>query len=302
MGYNFTAQWLKGSNNGAADALSRHPFQQPADGDDLAEQEIDAHHHQAATCQALTFAQIRTSTLTSSKNENLRNQELRQHTEQDIAYQALKSSIIEGFPNHKSSLPDSLKLFWSIKDQLSIDDNLIVYGCRLLIPTSLRATMLSRLHEAHQGIARSQARARLTIYWPGIDQDIESFVRGCRHCQDHLPSNSKEPMMSRQVPERPFQEIATDFASLGGKNFLILVDCKTDWPDIIEMGKETTAIKLIAILRDHFCHTAAADLIWSDGGPQFISSLLASFLHIWGVRHVTSSPHYPQSNGKRNPL
>ena len=98
--------------------------------------------------------------------------------------------------------------------------------------------------------------------------------------------------MSRQVPERPFQEIATDFASHGGKNFLILIDCKTDWPDIIEMGKETAAIKLIAILRDHFCRTAAPDLIWSDGGPQFTSSLLASFLH------TTSSPHYPQSNGK----
>ena len=294
---NFTAQWLKGSNNEAADALSRHPYQQPADGDDLAEQEIDTHHHEAATCQALTFAQIRTSTLTSSKNENLRLQELQQHTEQDTAYQALKSSIIEGFPNHKSSLPDSLKFFLSIKDQLSIDDNLIVYGCRLLIPTNLRATMLSHLRKAHEGIAHSQARARLTIYWPGIDQDIESFVRGCRHCQDHLPFNSKEPMMSRQVPERTFQEIATDFASHGGKN-LILVDCKTDWPDIIEMGKETTAIKLIAILRDHFCRTAAPDLIWSDGGPQFTSSLLASFLHTWGVRHATSSPHYPQSNGK----
>ena len=90
MGYNFTAQWLKGSNNGAADALSRHPYQQPADGDDLAEQEIDAHHHQAATCH---FAQIRTSTLTSSKYEKSSGNILNKmhHTK------ALKSSIIEGF-------------------------------------------------------------------------------------------------------------------------------------------------------------------------------------------------------------
>jgi len=48
MGYNFTAQWLKGANNGAADALSHHPHQQPADGDDLAEHEMDTHHSQAA--------------------------------------------------------------------------------------------------------------------------------------------------------------------------------------------------------------------------------------------------------------
>ena len=210
MGYNFTAQWIKGTNNGAADALSRHPHQQPADGDDLAEHETDTHHSQAASCQGLSVAQICASTLSPSQQENLHLQELRHHAEQDQAYQALKLVITEGFPNTKASLPGSLKSYWSIKDHLSIDDDLIVYGCRLLIPTSLCPTMLSRLHEAHQGIARSQARARLTIYWPGIDRDIEAFVQGCRHCQDHLPSNTKEPMVSKQIPDRLFQQVAAD--------------------------------------------------------------------------------------------
>ena len=160
--------------------------------------------------------------------------------------------ITEGFPSTKASLPDSLQRFWSIKDHLSIDDDLIVYCCCLLIPTSLRATMLSRLHDAHQGIACSQARARLTIYWPGIDQDIEAFVQGCCHCQDHLPSNVKEPMLSKQIPDRPFQVVAVDFASYSGKQFLIILDYKTDWPDIIEMGKDTTVAKLSTNMRDYF--------------------------------------------------
>ncbi len=113
---------------------------------------------------------------------------------------------------------------------MTTDDDLIVYGCRLLIPKSLRSTMLSRLHEAHQGVSRSKARARLTMYWPGIDQDIEHFVAGCRHCQNHLPSNGKETMILKPVPSRPFQLVAADFAAYGGKQFLIIVDCKTDWP------------------------------------------------------------------------
>ncbi len=64
------------------------------------------------------------------------------------------------------------------------------------------------------------------------------------------------------------------------------------------MGKDTTTHKLTAALQDHFCRTAAPDLLWSDGGPQFTSHLLADFLQTWGVKHMTSSPHYPQSNGK----
>ena len=76
--------------------------------------------------------------------------------------------------------------------------------------------MLSRLHEAHQGVVRSQSQARLTVYWPGIDGD-----NVCCHCQDHLPSNAKEPLSLKGAPERPFQQIAVECASYGGRQFLI---------------------------------------------------------------------------------
>ena len=96
-------------------------------------------------------------------------------------------------------------------------------------------------------------------------------------------------MVSKQILDRPFQQVAADFASFGGKQFLILVDCKTDWSDIIETGKDTTVAKLFTSLQDYFCHTAAHDLLWSDGGPQFTSHQFADFLQTWGVTHVTSS-------------
>ena len=298
MAYNLTAQWQKGKDNKAADALSRHPHQAPNAGDDLAEHEIDTHEVQPTVVRALTISQLRSTTQSPSQPENLHLQELRKYSDQDKEYQDLKRLIITGFPNQKSSLPDPQKKFWGIKDNLTIDDDLIVYGCRLFIPVNLRATMLSRLHEGHPGISRSQARARLTIYWPGIDGDIENFIHGCRHCQDHLPSQSKEPLISKPMPERPFQQIAADIGAYAGRQYLIVVDCKTDWPDIIELGKDTTASHLIESLRDQFCRTAVPDLLWSDGGPQFTSSKLASFLTTWGVAHQVSSPHYPQSNGK----
>ena len=64
------------------------------------------------------------------------------------------------------------------------------------------------------------------------------------------------------------------------------------------MGTDTTTPKLTTALRDHFCRTASPDVLWSDEGPQFTSHRFADFLRTWGVTHATSSPHYPQSNGK----
>ena len=35
----------------------------------------------------------------------------------------------------------------------------------------------------------------------------------------------------------------------------------------------------------------------SDNGPQFVSDASAKFVKAYGIKHATSSPTYPQSNG-----
>ena len=108
----------------------------------------------------------------------------------------------------------------------------------------------------------------------------------------------KEPIITKLKPERPFQELAGDFCCYGGKNYLILVDCYSDWPEIIPMSQDTVTSKLVSALRQSFCRVGVPDIFWSDQGPQFMSSQFQNFAKQWGFRHLTSSPRYPQSNGK----
>ena len=67
MGYNFTATWVKGLNNDAPDALSRHPVHDPLTTDALAE--LDIHDH-----PDMSIAEI--WTISDQHNESLRLQEL----------------------------------------------------------------------------------------------------------------------------------------------------------------------------------------------------------------------------------
>ncbi len=285
QGFNLTAKWEKGIVNEAADALSRNPVSEPNEADQLASLDV-ASIHEIRCMQEEDHV------------ENLRLAELRDHTTHDEVYQTLLTMIKDGFPDKKSETPEKLKPYWSIRESLTCEDDLILYGCRLIIPHSLRATMLTRLHDAHQGVNKSRQRAQLTMYWPGMSTDIENYVRGCKFCQDKLPQHPPEPLVQKARPLRPFQEIAADFASYGGRNFLIVVDCKTDWPDVFDMGRDTAADRLINRLRNLFCSTAIPDVLWSDNGPQFTAGKLQRFFKEWGIIHKTSSPHYPQSNGK----
>ena len=289
MAYSFSAKWIKGSINDAPDALSRNPVSDPSNEDHLAE-------YDAQNEPEMSITEI--CTLTSHEHHNLQIQDVRHHSAHDPEYQQLYKIIVEGFPDHRSQLPESCRPYWAVREHLSVDDDLIVYGCRLLIPQAMRCRVLSNLHESHQGTVCTKQRARLTVYCPGMDNDIENMVLSCKHCQDNLPSNPKQPMISKSGPSRPFQEIAVDFCSYGGQTYLIIVDCFTDWPDIIFMGHNTTTFHLVQVMRQSFCRTAIPDILWSDGGPQFTSKQFQDFSKQWGFLHKTSSPHYPQSNGK----
>ena len=289
MSYGFTAEWVKGSLNHGPDALSRNPVSDPQPAEMLAERDQD-------DTLAPTVAEIRA--VCTGHQESLRLQDLRKHAEEDREYQQLKHYVQDGFPDHRGQLPGECRRYWGVRDQLSLDDDFVIYGCRLVIPHRLRPGILKELHESHQGIVRTKQRAQLAVYWPGIDNDIENVISSCVQCQACLPSHPQEPIVLKPVPERPFQELAVDFCSYAGNEFLIMVDCFTDWPDIIHMGRNTTTPRLMAALKQAFCRSGVPDVLWSDQGPQFSSRLFRDFSSEWGFQHTTSSPRYPQSNGK----
>ena len=189
----------------------------------LSEYDLDT-SHTVNSVHAPTNADLR---LLHADETNLRIQEVLNHALADPEYQQLKQFIMNGFPATKGALSDRLKKYWKMHCHLSVDDDFIVFRCRLFVPESLQPEMLSRLHEGHQGINTSQNRACLTLYWPSIDQDIHDMIDNCQHCQDRLPSNPQEPIQSEPRPTRPFQHVAADFAQYRGNQFLITVDCFT---------------------------------------------------------------------------
>ena len=114
-------------------------------------------------------------------------------TSKDETLLALKSQIIKGWPSDRGKCPRNLLEYWNYRDELSILDGLVLKGTRIIEPNQCRDELLEKLHEGNFGIDRTKLRARDSIYWPGINKDIEILIKTCNTCQENGKRNNKDP-------------------------------------------------------------------------------------------------------------
>ena len=94
-------------------------------------------------------------------------------------------------------------------------------NCPLVRPTpqgdkSLYSPTLVDLHGTHQGTNRMQAQVREAVHWSGIDADIANYVCQCTICTRHKASLPAQPMLPRDIPDGPWQEITAKYLAHKG--------------------------------------------------------------------------------------
>ena len=75
------------------------------------------------------------------------------------------------------------------------------------------------------------------------------------------------------------------------------MDYFSNFIEVDRINKATTS-EVTKVLKVMFSRYGVPDQVITDNGPQFTSSEFTTFAQQWGFEHVTSSPRYPQSNGK----
>ena len=187
-----------------------------------------------------------------------------------------------------------LKSNWS---NLRYENDLILLNNRLIIPAAMRKKITSDLHYAHQGLTKTLQRARRSVYWPGINNDIKQTIENCIPCQEKRPSLQKEPYQSDANPTRPFEEVSSDMFSIGGKQFLIYVCRYSGFPLLAQWNQYPTSQQLVNVCQKFFSDLGVPTIFRSDGGTVYASRTFQDFLARWNVTWKVSSPGYPQSNG-----
>ena len=195
----------------------------------------------------------------------------------------------------KHAVKGDLKPYWQLREELSLYNDLLLFRDRIVVPKDLRRQTIEKIHQGHQGITRCRLRVRSSVWWPGISKEVDSYVKQCPHCEKSVPQ-AREPLITTPLPAFPWERIGVDLFELHKSSYLIVVDYFSRYPEAIKL-KSTTSKSEIEVLKSIFSRHGVPVVLVSDNGPQFASGEMQAFAKSYSFSHVTSSPHYHQSNG-----
>ena len=95
------------------------------------------------------------------------------------------------------------------------------------------------------------------------------------------------------LPDYPWEKLATDLFHHNGTNYILLVDYYSRYVEVQKLSN-TTSTGVISFLKAMFAqHRNSNDI----NGSRFSSKEFQDFATTYRFHHITSSPHFPQSNG-----
>ena len=180
---------------------------------------------------------------------------------------------------------------------------------QLVIPSSMTRYVIRLNHEppisGHLGVNKTLGRLQTQFYWQGMANDVATYVKKCRSCQERKsPMNKKvAPLRPNNWAQRPFEMVSMDILGplpttiMGNRYLLVFTDYFTRWVEVIplpDQKAETIAREFVTqILLRHGVPTK----LLTDCGSNFLSKLMGSVYSYFGIRKLATTPYHPEGNG-----
>lgn len=283
MAYNYEIQFRPTKQHCNADALSRLPV-----GPDT----------QFDQCN-LSCNNIEASENNIVNNLPITHKRIKDASQKDPVLQQVVRYIEHGWPEVQ---PDNVQLipFFQRRLQLSIHEGVIIMQNthkRVVVPKSLQIKVIQMLHKSHWGIVRMKLLARRYIWWPRIDNDIQTITSQCEICCSNASSPKRE-FESWPEPQEPWERVHLDFAGPFQESmWLICIDAYSKFPYIVPLSSTTTQATINSLLKIISIEGFPNSIV-TDNGPQFTSQFFNEFCQQRGIRHLTTAPFHPASNGE----
>ena len=283
--YDFTISYRKGSANGNADALSRKPTYTK---------------EQCATTLCLPKLLP----------------DLHQHQADDPVISQLSDELQSGTsPRGRKWHHQPLRRYKQIWSQLLLKDGIVCrqytpgpHSDKLIVPIIPKADQQKVLYQCHDvpkaghvGSDKTAMKVRQLGYWVGMLHDINQYCSECVTCQSSKsPAPQKVPLISMPIG-KPWEMVAVDILQVptscqNHRYILVIQDYFTKWAEAIPLPNQTAATITRELVKV-FSNYGLPEILHSDQGRNFESTLLQQTLDAFGITKSRTTAYHPQGDG-----
>ena len=204
---------------------------------------------------------------------------LKEETANDPELSALHKLISEGWPPKRSSVPDNLKDYWNYRDELTVENGILLKSHKFIVPKNLQSVYIDKIHAGHLGINKSLQKAREYLFWKGYTKDISEAIDKCALCQENAPSNPQRFQYISEVPPHPWHTLGTDLFYHRKQDYLVLVDYFSKFLIVRKLHNSTTG----AVVKE-------LSITFSEYGMPFIIRSDKSLLLFTRIQDISPRP------------
>ena len=181
---------------------------------------------------------------------------------------------------------------------MTIEDGLLLKGTCIIVPQTLHKEMIQLLHTGHLGLEKCLNRAKQSMYWPSLYNESKDLIM---NCTTSLKFSAQKPTSNKhhaghEIPVHPWSKLASDIFYFEGDSYLLIVDYTSCFP-IIRKLSSMTGKAIAHHMQSIFSEYRLPNTLATDNAPCYTSKEFQLLMQSMSVSHLTSSPHYPLSNG-----
>ena len=180
---------------------------------------------------------------------------------------------------------------------------------QVVVPKVFQEEILREAHEGmtggHLGIRKTLRKVSSRFYWNGLKKTVSKYVKTCPTCQIIGNPNQKikkAPLVPIPSVGEPFVNIAVDIVGplprtrKGNEYLLTIVDRVSRYPEAVPIRKINAKV-VVEVLINFFSKFGMPSIVQTDCGTNFKSKYFEDRMSEFGIKHVTSSPYHPESQG-----